>query len=152
MYHPNNSCAFLRAVTPALARLYREVRLGENQHSRVRQIGEPNPAARFTADTAARTGQSERAVQRDGARGAKIADDVKEAIVGTDLDKGWYLDQLKKADEHEQRRRVQEDLKKSTPSRDAPTVDPIDAAYGRLMSAWKAAPEVARCRFLKAVQ
>lgn len=42
-----------------------------------RQLGEPeNRTARFTADTAAKTGQSERAVQRDAERGEKIGEDI----------------------------------------------------------------------------
>jgi hypothetical protein len=48
--------------------LHPETVNGQNQHTRVRQVGEPSPeppADRFTADTAAKTGQSERKVQRD---------------------------------------------------------------------------------------
>ena len=36
------------------------------------QVGETGKVERFTADTAARTGQSERTVQRDAERGEKI--------------------------------------------------------------------------------
>lgn len=44
--------------------LHPETKLGENQHTRVRQVGEPSePVDRFTADTAAKTGQSERAIK-----------------------------------------------------------------------------------------
>jgi hypothetical protein len=49
--------------------LHPETQNGENQHTRVRQLGEGSePAARFTADTAASTGKSERAIQRDAER------------------------------------------------------------------------------------
>ena len=51
--------------------LHPETVNGQNQHTRVRQLGEPSPepaADRFTADTAAKTGQSERKVQRDAER------------------------------------------------------------------------------------
>ena len=47
---------------------------GSNQHSRVRQFGEAND--RFTTDTAERTGRSERAVQRDAARGEALGADL----------------------------------------------------------------------------
>lgn len=52
--------------------LHPETKNGENQHSRVRQVGEGSPADRFTADTAAKTGQSERKVQRAAERGEKV--------------------------------------------------------------------------------
>jgi ParB family transcriptional regulator, chromosome partitioning protein len=42
-------------------------------------------APAFTADTAAKTGQSERAVQRDVTRGDRIAEDVLKVVQGTDL-------------------------------------------------------------------
>lgn len=49
-----------------------------------RQVGDlPD---RFTADTAVKTGTSERAIQRDAARGAKIKNIEK--VIGTSLDKG----------------------------------------------------------------
>ncbi len=47
-----------------------------------------NLAPAFTADTAAKTGQSERAVQRDAARGNKINPEVLANIAGTKLDTG----------------------------------------------------------------
>lgn len=56
-----------------------------------RQVGD---SERFTADTAARTGASERAVQRDVQRGKLIAPDVLASISNTGLDKGSVLDEL----------------------------------------------------------
>jgi len=53
--------------------LHPETRLGENQHTRVRQVGEPS-VERFTAETASAIGKSERAVQRDAERGEKISE------------------------------------------------------------------------------
>jgi ParB family chromosome partitioning protein len=47
---------------------------------------------RFTADTAKKTGTSERKVQLDAARGEKI--DAIKKVVGTSLDKGEELDAL----------------------------------------------------------
>ena len=41
-----------------------------------RQVGDNQNAPRFTADTAARTGQSERAVQRDAERGEKVCEEA----------------------------------------------------------------------------
>ena len=63
-----------------------------NQHSSgCRQVGDNQPS-RFTADTAAKTGQSERKVQRDAERGDKVAADVLDAVRGTGLDTGANLD------------------------------------------------------------
>lgn len=78
--------------------LHPETRLGATGVGRekVRQLGEPNaePAERFTADTAAKTGRSERDVQRDAQRGANIPGDVLQEVQGTELDKGVVLDKL----------------------------------------------------------
>lgn len=52
---------------------------------RGRQLG--NDVDRFTAETAERTGRSERAIQRDAERGRKLGDDLNR-IAGTSLDKG----------------------------------------------------------------
>ena len=49
--------------------LHPETRVGENQHSSLRQVGEPSQ--RFTAAT---SGKSERIVQLDAERGKKISD------------------------------------------------------------------------------
>lgn len=67
---------------------------GVNQHDRSRQVGDSSE--RFTADAAAATGKSERAIQRDAERGEKISDRALQLVAGTDLDKGAYLDKLKK--------------------------------------------------------
>jgi hypothetical protein len=45
--------------------IHPETRNGQNQHTRVCQVGEGSASERFTADTASRTGRSERDVQRD---------------------------------------------------------------------------------------
>lgn len=50
----------------------------------------------FSADTAAKTGESERTVQRKVRRAEKIVDDVLERIEGTANDKGTVLDRLAK--------------------------------------------------------
>ena len=69
-----------------------------NGRGKVRQVGEATSSSeikRFTADTAAKTGQSERAVQRDAERGAKVSGSALALVSGTELDTGTYLDQLK---------------------------------------------------------
>lgn len=63
---------------------------------------------RFTADTAVRTGRSERDVQRDATRGERIDEAVLAEIVGTDLDKGSVLDALAQVPKGEQAEKVKE--------------------------------------------
>jgi hypothetical protein len=55
-----------------------------NGREKVRQVGD-STSGRFTTDTATKTGQSERAVQRDAARGKNIAPEVLTQIAGTKL-------------------------------------------------------------------
>lgn len=81
--------------------LHPETKLGENQHTRVRQFGEPT-AERFTKATADATGKSERAIQRAVQRGEALGDDAA-LVIGTSLDKGVELDALAKMDEAERR-------------------------------------------------
>ena len=57
---------------------------------------------RYTADTAKKTGKSERSIQREAARGAAIPDVA--ALAGTSLDKGDELDALAKLPADEQRK------------------------------------------------
>jgi hypothetical protein len=64
-----------------------------NQHTGSRQVGD-NHTERFTADTAKKTGQSERAIQRDASRGERVAPEVLTQIAGTKLDTGKTLDEL----------------------------------------------------------
>jgi N6-adenosine-specific RNA methylase IME4/uncharacterized ParB-like nuclease family protein len=54
-------------------------------------------SVRYTKETAAKTGQSERTVRREASRGAAIADIA--ALAGTSLDKGDELDALAKLGE-----------------------------------------------------
>lgn len=54
-----------------------------------------NSAPAFTAETAATTGRSERAVQRDAERGESITEAALEKVRGTQLDTGAYLDKLR---------------------------------------------------------
>lgn len=130
-----------------------------NQHKGgVRQLGEVHAADRFTADTAAKTGQSERAVQRDAERGAKIGDDVLEQVKGTKLDTGTYLDKLKAVPAKKQAEKVRADLAAPTSgiarrfAGAAPTpVSRHSLQVSDLMKAWGAAEEPARAEFLKKI-
>jgi ParB family transcriptional regulator, chromosome partitioning protein len=63
-----------------------------------------NLAPAFTADTAAKTGQSERSVQRDATRGDRIAPDVLRVVAGTSLDTGASLDKIARLPVEQQRR------------------------------------------------
>jgi hypothetical protein len=110
---------------------------------------------RFTADTAARTGRSERSVQMDAARGEAIAEDVLSVVKGTDFDLGNNLDALAKLPIEQQRTVAQHvrngqllfaKIALSHPV--GPADDLVQKQTAALMSAWnKACPE-ARDRFL----
>jgi uncharacterized ParB-like nuclease family protein len=89
---PSERALFTRRRKEIYEALHPETRNGINQHSRVRQVGEPSE--RFTADTATKTGQSERAIQRDATRGERIDGAVLDAIQGTEFDRGVVLDEL----------------------------------------------------------
>lgn len=87
-----------RAILMARRKAAYEALHPETRHGAVgrgrgksRQVGD---SERFTAETAARTGASERAVQRDVQRGNAIAPDVLASISNTKLDKGSVLDEL----------------------------------------------------------
>lgn len=65
--------------------LHPETKHGENQHTRSRQVGESS-TTRFTADTAVRTGQSERTVQRDAVARGPPAEGLSERFSANDPD------------------------------------------------------------------
>ncbi len=64
----------------------------------------------FDEETANATGKSKSTVRRDKARGEAIPADVLGKIEGTHLDKGTYLDKLRKLPRDEQRAKVERDL------------------------------------------
>lgn len=69
-----------------------------------RQVGDlidakPERAERFTKATANATGQSERAIQRDAARGEALGADTLSKVAGTSLDAGEQIDALAKLSE-----------------------------------------------------
>ncbi len=72
--HPQERALFTKRRKDAYEALHRETKNGATGggHNQLRQLGEA--ADRFTSDTAAKTGQSERAVQRDAERGEKLSE------------------------------------------------------------------------------
>lgn len=70
----DRSTTFQGRHTSFVLELHPETANGATGRGRpkVRQIGEANEPERFTADTASKTGQSERAVQQDAERGEKV--------------------------------------------------------------------------------
>jgi ParB-like chromosome segregation protein Spo0J len=74
---------------------------GGRKNATRRQLGD-DIADRFTASTAAATGKSERAVQRDAERGKDIVQEAIDLLRGTELDTGAFLDRLKKVPQSDQ--------------------------------------------------
>ena len=139
---PAERAEFTRRRKAAYEALHPETRADApkgNQYAS-RQVGDKQPAPRFTADTAAATGQSERAVQRDAERGEKVSDEALAMIKGTRLDTGRYLDSIKNLPPADQVAKVQADLappseaveKRDTPPAEpAEPVDPVEAKARR---------------------
>lgn len=119
---------------------------------------ELNEVPRFTADTAAKTGNSERKVQLDAERGEKIGVAALAMLRGTALDTGVYLDKLKGVKPENQCDKVKRDLdalnKPKPPKPPAHAPDPEDDYSVRerqvaaLMNAWNKAGKEAREAFL----
>lgn len=127
-----------------------------NGREKSRQLGDSTDD-RFTADTAAKTGQSERAVQRDAERGAKISERALSLVKGTHLDTGKYLDGLKGVAPDAQVEKVKTDLaaerdkRKPVTPPSAPRNDYeiINQQHKALLSAWEKARPEAREKFLE---
>lgn len=66
----------------------------ETAHGGGRSSGKHCHLPRFTADTAVKTGQAERTVRLDAARGSRIDPTVLSSLVGTELDTGRALDAI----------------------------------------------------------
>lgn len=81
-----------------------------NGREKSRQFGDSTSADRFTAETANTLGRSERAVQRDVERGAKVIEEVLDMVRGTKLDTGAYLDKLKVLSPNDQVQAARRDL------------------------------------------
>lgn len=69
-------------------------RAGKTKNDFAKLAKSNQPADRFTADTAAKTGKTERTIQRAAKRGKEIGAEVLNKIAGTSLDKGVELDAL----------------------------------------------------------
>lgn len=116
-----------------------------NGREKSRKVCDSTP--RFTEDTSLKTGRSERIIQMDAERGAKIADDVIQVIRGTKLDKGVYLDKLKNLTAEEQMTKVKADMM-GKPKAPVETETVKQKQVDALMSAWNRAGEEARNEFL----
>lgn len=137
---PAEKAMFTRRRKQAYEALHPETVHGANQHSRSSQIGDSSAAERFTADTAKKTGHSETAVQRDAERGKKISERALDAIRGTRLDKGVYLDKLKSVAPEKQVEVVKADLAQSNISRRiAPKSAPAPLSEEETREKWLAA-------------
>lgn len=152
---------FTRRRKEAYEALHPETRHGGDKASR--KVCDLDAPARFTADTAARTGQSERKVQLDAERGSKVCQEALDILKGTKADTGTVLDRLKDLTPEQQIIAARDEVNrraskpKGTPREpkvaDAPESD--EAALERqvhaLMAAWnKAAPD-ARREFLSRI-
>ena len=99
---PAQKAFFVMRRKHAYEALHPETRNGAAGSGRpkVRQLGEA--VQRFTADTAVRTGRSERDIQRDATRGTRIDETVLAEIQGGKLDKGATLDALARVPKDQQ--------------------------------------------------
>lgn len=77
----SDRAAFTARRKEAYEALHPETKHGGDRSSS-RQVGDLDAGQRFTADTAAKTGQSERGVQRDAERGEKVCDDALRLLRG----------------------------------------------------------------------
>lgn len=154
---------FVARRKEAYEALHPETANGENQHTRVRQVGEGSSAARFTADTAARTGQSERAIQRAAERGTKVCKEALDILKGTKADTGTVLDRLKDLTPGQQVIAAQDEVNRraakptGTPRApkvaDAPESDEaaLERQVAALTAAWNKAGPDARREFLSRI-
>lgn len=139
----------------AYEQLHPETAHGGDKPSR--QVGDfesSSDVKRFTSDTAVKTGQSERKVQRDAERGSKVCNSALAMVKGTHLDKGTYLDKLKDLPSAAQIRRVQADLAAPRPVRTQAPADDDDVTerqVAALMAAWNRAGREARDAFLSTI-
>lgn len=127
----------IRAELTASQRAYsikRRKELWEQRHPEIQvgqlvppEIGYKNPPKQeksFAADTAERTGQSKKDINRHVSRAEALGDDLQE-ITGTSLDKGVELDALKGLSEYERkdlirRAKAGEKVSARKPEPDAP--------------------------------
>lgn len=107
----------------------------------------------FTADAAAKTGESERIVRLHAERGEKVIPEVLDMIRGSHLDTGQYLDKLKKLPPNEQVAAARRDLRQPKPPR-AKASRPMDDAeteeqwLSSIMRVWNRGAKEWRERFM----
>lgn len=151
-----------RAVFTAERRRWYEIRHPETRHGGDRrsngQVGHLNSPASFTADTARKTGRSERDVRRDARRGAKIAPDVLGDLIGDDRATGKALDAIARLPESDQREAV-ERIRAGKPivaaNRAASPKDnatPNSPTLQALIDAWTQATKADRRAFLAMIK
>jgi len=104
---PSERAMFTARRKQAYEALHPETRHGAvgNGRGKSCQVGD-STHSRFSADTSAKTGATERVVQRDASRGERIDDAVLSDIRGTALDKGVNLDAIAAVPKQEQRAAV----------------------------------------------
>lgn len=148
---------FTRRRKEAYEALHPETRHGGDKASR--KVCDLDAPARFTADTAARTGQSERKVQLDAERGSKVCQEAIDILKGTKADTGTVLDALKDLPPEQQvlaayrevqKRQEPKPQPKAPRIADAPESDEaaLERQVAALMSSWNKASPDARREFL----
>lgn len=149
---------FVRRRKLAYEALHPETKHSETRNGGLaRQVGDPEAKAdRFTADTAAKTGQSERKVQRAAERGEKVCPAALDILRGTKADTGVVLDRLKELTPEQQVLAAKDEVNrvnrhkgeaKAPKIADAPESDEaaLERQVDALMKAWnKAAPDARR--------
>lgn len=89
---------------------------GDRRSDQVAKLATRSESERFTSDTAHATGRSERSVQRDAERGQRITEEALDAVEGTALDTGAFLDRLKRVEPEHQAEVVAEELERRNPN------------------------------------
>lgn len=143
---PADRARFVKRRKDAYEALYPQTRHGGDRKSdQVANLATRSETARFTSDTAAKTGLSERAVQRDAERGEKVIPEAMDMVRGTKLDTGAYLDKLKRLTPNDQVTAVKRDLVEPRPvstsrqsgggvgARFAPAAPDISDAFDRFI-------------------
>jgi ParB family chromosome partitioning protein len=115
---------FIRRRKDAYESLHPEARAQVRQGHIRQGAADDKLAAAFTADTAAKTGESERSIQRSAERGVKIIDKALTLVRNTKLDNGAYLDKLKGVPKQEQLTTVKNDLAAQKPGKQQQQSDP----------------------------
>ncbi len=133
---------------------------GDRRSTSSQTLRSETEAERFTANTAAATGQSERIVQLYAERGEKVIPEALNLISGSKLDTGSYLDKIKKLSPNDQVTAVKRDLSLQRQKEQSPKIAPApqndsevkERQVAALMSAWNKAGAEAREEFLQRIE